>query len=189
MIISDICTVKMGHSFRKRPEHQANGDVLIIQPKDIMPNGTLKIDEICRIYSPTKKRLNIGDVLLVNRGKFASTVFDGSITTPCIATSAFLIITPKKPIEVLPEYLALFFSSTEGQKKLKRLNETTTIPFISRANIEKLEITLPNLAQQKKLIDLNRITQRYEKLSNKKLNLHKQILQASLITYSKGDTK
>ncbi|MCK5529023.1 MAG: restriction endonuclease subunit S [Kiritimatiellae bacterium] len=189
MILADISTVRMGYTFRKRPEHQDDGDFLVIQPKDLSSDGMLMTEKICRIRHATEKILKRGDVLLVNRGKFTSAVFDGSIKTPSIATSAFLIITPKDPEQVLPEYLALFFNSTEGQKKLKRLNETTTISFISRANVEKIEITIPTLAQQKKLVEFNRITQRYATLSNKKLNLHKQILQASLITYSKGDIK
>jgi restriction endonuclease S subunit len=182
--IKQCCEVKMGFSFRKMPLCSADGEVLLVQPKDVTAEGIFEPDFNCRIASPSENRLSPGDVLLTSRGRFTAAVFPASLETPCIATSAFLIVTPKKPAELLPDYLALFFNSSEGQMLFKRLNATTTIPFISLNNLETIEIPVPTLEQQKALIALDQMNKAYSRLSSIKLALQKQLLdhELSLLT-------
>ena len=179
--ISEICSLTAGHSFRKKPEHHPDGTVFVVQPKDILTNGVFKTHELCRTNQIPKRLLKKGDVLLINRGRFTASVFDGSLDAPCVATSAFMVLTPKEPAQVLPDYLALYLNSTEGQNCFKRLNETTTIPFISRTNLESIIIPVPPLERQKKLVALERTTQRYTQLTARKTELLNSIINHQLI--------
>ena len=156
------------------------GNLLVIQPKDVSNDGVLKTEQLYRVGQPSKTLLNKGDVLLINRGRFTAMVFDEPVKESCVATSAFLVLTPKKPSQLLPEYLALYFNSTEGQNIFKRLNEKTTIPFISRTNLETVEIPLPSLERQRDLAQLGALTQRYATLSTHKLKLQTRILDHAL---------
>lgn len=170
----------MGYSFRQKPDFIADGSTLVIQPKDITPDGLMTIDKTCRVKLPAENRLSKGDVLLINRGRFTAAVYDGAVNEPCVATSAFLIVTPKDSAQLLPEYLALFFNSAEGQNLFKRLTETTTIPYISLSNLESIEIPLPPLARQKALATFGELNRAYLRLSSRKAELQKQIIDQQI---------
>lgn len=178
--IKQCCTLKMGYSFRQKPDFTPDGHVLVIQPKDVTADGILVPDPDCRIHSSSENRLSPGDVLLISRGRFTASTFTGAINEPCIATSAFLIVTPKKPDQLLSEYVALFFNSSDCQTLFKRLHETTTIPFISMSNLESVEIPLPSIEHQAALVALDQMNKDYARLSNRKLALQKQLLDHEL---------
>jgi len=91
-----------------------------------------------------------------------------------------MILTPKDPTQVLPDYLALYLNSTEGKNCFKRLNETTTIPFISRASLESIQIPVPTLERQRALAKFGELNQTYTRLSARKLTLQKRILEHEL---------
>jgi hypothetical protein len=178
--IKQCCTLKMGYSFRQKPDFSADGNALVIQPKDVTADGILEPDLDCRIHSSSENRLTPGDVLLISRGKFTACTFDGSVKEPCIATSAFLIVTPQKPTQLLSAYLTLFFNSSDCQTHFKRLHATTTIPFISLNNLESVEIHLPPVEQQDALVALDQMNKDYARLSSRKLSLQKQLLDHEL---------
>ncbi|MEI7901331.1 MAG: restriction endonuclease subunit S [bacterium] len=175
-----LCTARMGHSFRQKPDCIADGNVLLIQPKDVTPDGFLDASDLWRTDLPVEKRLSTGDVLLINRGRFTAVVFDGAIKEPCVATAAFLIFTPKDPSQLLPEYLALFFNSADGQNLFKRLTMTTTIPFISLGHLESIEIPLPSIARQRALATFGELNKAYLRLSSRKAELQKQIIDQQI---------
>lgn len=155
---------------------------MVIQPKDVTSDGVLKVETPGLINFTAGKCLNKGDVLLINRGRFTACVFEDNLGMPCVATSAFLILTPKDPAQLLPDYLALFLNSTEGQTILKRLNETTTIPFISLSNVESIVIPVPAMDMQQKLVALEQAKQRFAQLTARKTELLNRIINQQLTT-------
>ena len=180
--VSELCAVRIGHSFRQKPVCVENGNALVIQPKDVTSDGILKVETPCLINFPSGTNLNKGDVLLISRGRFTACVFEDNLGMPCVATSAFLILTPKDPAQLLPEYLALYFNSAEGQNIFKRLTETTTIPFIKLGNLEQIEIPVPSLDMQQKLVVLEKAKQRFAQLTARKVDLLNNIINRQLIT-------
>ena len=180
--IKQLCKTRMGYSFRQKPECIDDGNVLLIQPKDVTPDGSLDAHDLCRTDLPIEKRLCNGDVLLINRGRFTACVFDGTIAEPCVATSAFLIFSPKDTSQLLPEYLALFFNSAEGQNLFKRLTMTTTIPFIGLGHLKSIEIPLPSFERQRALATFGELNKAYLRLSSRKAELQKQIVWAGLVS-------
>lgn len=172
----------MGHSFRQKPVCIENGNALVIQPKDVTSDGMLKVEIPCLIDFPAGTNLNKGDVLLINRGRFTACAFQDNLGKPCVATSAFMILTSNDPAQLLPDYLALFLNSTGGQTILRRLNETTTIPFISLGNLESIEIPVPPLDMQQKLVALERAKQHFAQLTARKVNLLNNLINQQLTT-------
>lgn len=170
----------MGYSFRKKPDCTDDGNTFLVQPKDVTVDGFLNVHGLCRTDLPSGKRLNAGDVLLINRGRFTACIFDGAVKEPCIALSAFMIFSPKDPSQLHPEYLVLFFNSSYCQTLFKRLHETTTIPFISMSNLESVEIPLPSIEHQAALVALDQMNKDYARLSSRKLALQKQLLDHEL---------
>jgi len=181
MKVRDISRVRMGYAFRKRLLHESNGEIRIIQAKNITSDGLLLFgkNEPLRMDISISNPLQANDVLLVNRGRFAACVFKHNADTIYAAPASILIMT-LRDASILPEYLALYFNSSAGQKHLKRHLEKTTIPFISTRNLANISLPVPPLDQQQKLIDFEQTIKEYRHLSNRKSELLQQLLNNEL---------
>jgi len=181
MKINEFCHIRMGYAFRKRLEHVPGGGVKVIQPKNISAGGILSFDdkESWQTDVSSSKALQPGDVLLVNRGRFAATVFNLLDPGPWIVPSSILILSIKDE-SVLPEFIALYFNSANGQKLFQRHFERTTVPFISTSNLANMDIPVPPMEKQRALIDFEITNREYKQLSNRKLELQRQILSHEL---------
>jgi len=82
--------------------------------------------------------------------------------------------------EVIPEYIALYLNSTKGQRKLSSLQELSSIPFVKRKNIEKMEIPVPSISKQKKLVEMNRAISNYAELTKRKTQILKNLMNSEL---------
>src|ERR1035437_5158900 len=124
MKISNFAEVINGYTFRGAIETLKNGDISVLQAKDIVSGQNVTdIDKLTPIaFSGTRTAsfLQKDDVLIVSRGmgagSFRSAVFSLN-TTNIIASSSLLILRIKEK-EVLSEYISLYFNSIEGQNKI-----------------------------------------------------------------------
>lgn len=181
MKIKEFSTIRPGYAFRKRLVHVPDGKWKVIQPKNISPNGNIFFEDCEPILTDVSSayQLKPEDVLVVNRGRFASAVFNFSDPGPWIVPSSILILSINNK-SVLPEYVALFINSANGQRLYQRYFEKTTIPFISTNNLEKMDIPIPTLSKQRLLVDIETINRKYAELSNRKLELQRQIISHEL---------
>jgi len=185
MKILDIADVKMGYGFRSRIEHSPIGNIPVIQPRDITNDGLLQVDDACRVSMESVKKARIldkGDVLLASRGRSASAIYEGQFDNKVIASGSLFVLTVKGGIPVLPEYLSLFFNSEKGKQELSRLTERTTIPYLNRSTLEQMNIPIPPLETQEKLVALERAKQRYAQLTARKLDLLNALINHELTT-------
>lgn len=181
MKINDFCNIRIGHAFRKRLANVPSGSVKVIQPKNISADGDLFFEEAepWKTDVSASKRIQPGDVLIVNRGRFVSTVFNLSDPGPWIVPSSILVLSIKDEF-VLPEYVSLYFNSANGQKLFRRLFEKTTVPFISASNLANMDIPVPPIKKQLALVKFETTNREYARLSNRKLELLRQILNIEL---------
>jgi len=181
MKVREFSEIRIGHAFRKRLINVPNGDVKVIQPKNISSDGFVSFAEGGPLQTNTSvsKPLQSRDVLVVNRGRFAATVFDFRSPGIWIVPSSILVLSVKKET-VLPEYVACYFNSTNGQRMFRRHIEQTTVPFISMTNLANMDIPVPSLKRQQKLIAFDRSATKYAHLSNRKKELLREILNNEL---------
>ena len=180
MKVKNFSKIRMGHAFRERLVNVPEGEVMVIQPRNIMPEGLMfGTDEPLRTYIPAPRPLQSGDVLVVNRGRFAATVFHLSEPGMWITPSSVLVLSIFDQA-VLPEYVAIYFNSGTGQKMFRRHLELTTVPFISAKNLGDMDIPVPPIKRQKDLIAFEKSAMNYTRLSNRKQELLKEILNSEL---------
>ena len=175
----------MGYGFRSKIIRSPNGNIPVIQPKDITGDGLLQEGDVYWVEMPSVKKtqlLKANDVLLANRGRFASTVYEGQFEEMCIASGSLLVLTVKAGTPVLPNYLMLYFNSDRGKQELHRVTERTTIPYLNRSNLEQMDIPVPALETQEKLVALERAKQRYTQLTNRKVVLLNSLINHELTT-------
>lgn len=184
MKLMDIAEVQMGYGFRSKIVNKPDGTVRVIQPKDIPDDGQLQVADVFRVRMESVKPdkfLKKGDVLLGSRGRFACTVFENQLNAPTIASGSLLILSVKDGM-ALPGYLAIYFNSQKGNAELNRITERTTIPYLNQSALGQLDIPLPGLETQKKLIALERVKQRYSTLTTRKTELLNTLINQQLST-------
>lgn len=181
MQIKDFCTTRVGHSFRKRVVNDPEGVTRVVLPGNISEDGFLKFANAPPLHTTitSKRPLRNGEILLQNKGRFAAAVFNMP-ENECWITPASVIILTLNTKEVLPEYIALYMNSTKGQQKLSKLKELSSIPFITRPNLEKINIPIPKIEKQQMLVDLNKAIAKYKELTEQKTKLLINIMNSEL---------
>lgn len=181
MRIKELCDIRMGYAFRERIKNVPQGKVMIIQPKNISSDGVVSFGEMEPLRTDVipSRPLKAKDVLVVNRGRFAATVFEVPDEGTWIVPSSVLVLSITNA-SVLPEYLALYLNSANGQKMFRVHSEQTTVPFISTNNLRNMDIPVPSLQKQRALIAFEKAVGDYTRLSNRKKELLGGILNSEL---------
>ena len=182
MRIRDFGDIRMGHAFRQRLARMPGGKVMVIQPKNIGLQGSTSFGDEYPLQTDVAvaRPLQSKDVLVVNRGRFAAAVFDLPESDTWIVPSSILVLSVNQQ-SVLPEYVACYFNSANGQRLFQRHCEQTTVPFISAGNLGHMDIPIPPLDRQRSLVAFDRAAARYALLSNRKQELYRQILNHELM--------
>jgi len=142
----------MGYPFRSRLEHDPQGDVAVIQMKDIDDANLLHAEEVIRVTLPKGKTHHLlcaGDLLFRSRGRSngAAQVLEG--IGPAVLSAPMLLIRPHK---VLPAYLCWYINAPTTQAQLAALAEGTSVRMISAEALKALEVPLPSLATQQRIV-------------------------------------
>ena len=190
MKLKDFCDIRMGHSFRQRLTTVPDGSVKVIQPKNISPEGFVSFEqgEPVRTDVSVSKPLQQDEILLVNRGRFSAAVFDLPESGSWIVPASILVLTLRAE-SVLPEYLACYFNSANGQELFRRHCEHSTVPFISAKNLSDIDIPIPSLDRQKALTAFEKAAATYSRLSNRKHELFQRILRHELACEEQSMTR
>ncbi len=174
--LKNIATVIAGYSFRNALTSTDNGNMHVIQAKDV--KNTLYINSVdllnIKIEYSGKRIAEKGDVMLSSRGFFIASVFNSA--DKAIATSATYIIKPRKN-KILAEYLTIYLNSKRGQSELNKYSIGASIKTILIKDLQNIKILVPDIEKQKIIIDLYKQKEEHKKLLNKKEYLYEQIFQ------------
>ena len=186
--LSSVAEIRQGFTFREKViEHDA-GNAHIVQIKDIrQPEQVEWGMQLCPEILPKmdwqgKDQAKIVDdcVLLPCRGEYLKahylTVEERSKSAlPIIASSQFLILTPKPTI--LTEYLCWYLNQTTVQQRLRQGGQGTKILMLSVASMNDFLIAVPSLDTQRQIVALNRLWEQEQVLTQKLLQNREQMMQ------------
>lgn len=176
-----------GYSFRSKVEHNPNGDLAVIQMKDLENEYQDIGEDLTRISVesvPEKYLLRQGDVLFLSKGaNNKALVFDQSIKA--VASSAFFVLRPDKH-KIIPEYLAWFINQRETQKYIEENRAGTYIPNVNKATVLGIAIKLPPLVEQKFIAKIDFLRKREYLLTNELLAKREQLIAQKLLKKING---
>lgn len=160
MKLGNLFVILSGYAFRTAIESELEGNLCILQARDIRPNEPVSdLSCLLRVSLDLRSRqalLQEDDVILVNRGigagGFKATLYKGH-ADKVIASSSLLILRAKND-QLVPEYLSNLFNSELGQNMLARIATGSSIQTLLRRDLSELEIPLPDLATQNLIINL-----------------------------------
>lgn len=148
-----------GFSFRQKVEHDPNGDLHVIQMKDLQNSYStigLNLTKIGSEKISDKNFLRKGDVLLITKGANNVAVEYTLDFEKAIAASAFYVLRPNQK-KVIAAYLAWYINQEPVQQHLKANLAGTYIPNLNKGAIEEIAIALPPIEKQELVVDIDRL--------------------------------
>lgn len=168
MRLADACTIHTGYTARGRLEPAAAGGVLAIQLRDISPEGFVDPERLARVQLDglaDRYFVRAGDVVFRSRGEWnTACALDERLQEPALAVLPLMVLRPKVHI-VRPEYLAWAINQPPAQRHFDITARGTNIRMIPRSSLDDLEIDVPDIETQEKIIAVDALADRERELS------------------------
>lgn len=189
--LCEIAIVSSGTPFRERIENDPNGQIAVIQARDLSESGQVQIATSAKIGSLPGLRgasLRKGDVLLQPRGtRFSAGVL---LDQPMpVAAAAPLLVLRCDSAQIDPEFLVLFLQLARTQSCLRNAAVGTYIPQVPRSAVASLAVDVPDLASQRKLVEFNRIKRLEEELTAQLAAKRERLLELAVRELAKKDRR
>lgn len=178
-ILSEIAEVVSGVYLQAEPY----GDVSYLQIKDLLSELPEKTASKVAL-SPKNERylLAKGDLLFAGKGTtYLCKVFDLNI--PAIASTTLYIIRLASK-GILPDYLCWYLNQPSVMALMKAQQVGTGTPLIHKQVIENLEIPVPDLETQQRIVELAKLQTRekelYQAIAEKRALITNQLIMNKL---------
>ena len=187
--LKEIADISSGYQFRKRPPEFSSGEIRYIQMRDVNDSNEINMDSVIFIdldeSSIQSKQLLENDILFKNRGSINNAaVFN--IEEVAIASHQFQIIRLNSNI-ILPQYLHWYLNHTIAQSYFKSNAAGTATPIIQKKVIEELEVIIPTLDEQEKIINLHSLLEKYTGLMKKQIDNYAILVNTALSNHLKDN--
>ncbi len=184
--LKEIALVIAGYSFRSALKPRSEGSMAVIQAKDIVDNLFVNSNNLTKIDPPQYQAKAItqkNDIVVSSRGCFRANVVQDNTSKIIAASSVYVLRLQDK--NILPEYLAIYLNSIDGQKKLKEKVTGSVIKTILRKDLENIKIPIPGQDIQNKIIKIYNNNQIQQKLLTQKKILINQVVETSISNFLK----
>jgi restriction endonuclease S subunit len=122
----------------------------------------------------------VGDVVVRLREPITAVYIDKD--TEGLVVPSLMGIVRAKSNMVDSEFLAYYINSTTAQRMIGRETKGTTIPMIKTKDLEGIEVVLPSLERQERVVRLMKLSQKETELLDKLKREKKRLSQAVLDT-------
>lgn len=166
MRLPDLASAQMGYTARERLAPVAEGGVAALQVGDIGDDGTAGVTDIPRydLAGPSARHLlQSGDLVFRSRGMPNVAAVIGHLAGPTIAVLPLIILRPDRT-RVLPDYLAWAINHPDTQRQFDAQAQGTGTRMISKAVLETIDIPLPDLATQARIVAVDRLARQEARL-------------------------
>jgi hypothetical protein len=189
--LSDVCTIQTGFTARGRLESSADGGVLALQLRDILPNGLIAANGLIRIQVGDISERYLarpGDVVFRSRGeRNTAAVMDESIPEPALAILPLMILRPD-PQALSGAYLAWAINQEPAQRHFEEEAQGTSLRMVSRTALENLKIAVPDFQTQQRILQVDALAERERQLAEQLTLKHYELIHRVLVERAQGRT-
>lgn len=188
--LANLAMIRSGYQFRGRVEPHPEGDVGVIQVKDLRENAPLEPAGLVRVKldkSPEPYLVSAGDVLFLSRGH---RLFAAAIIEPLrrvVAPGYFFVVRPTDG-RILPEYLAWYINQPPAQNRLKPSHAGTHMPIVPKSAFDELEIEVPPLHVQRAIVAIAGLSRKERRLVTELEQLRQQRIELLCLRAVHGAT-
>lgn len=164
--LEQIAEIKSGYLFKESLRQEKDGNVSVVQLKDVDGWGVLNIQNIQTINLEklnNEDLLSAGDVLLKAKTNRPVAALVGEVNGNMIATAHYFIIRLKSG-DTSPGFLAWYLNQKPAQNYFNKNAGGTRIQVINKQTLGSLEIALPDIETQKRIEKVHALHQREQDL-------------------------
>lgn len=184
----ELVTIRSGSPFRERIVHEPGGRFRVIQGKDIGSDGTIGLDDMVRLSEVPGRGmpdvLRAGEVALQTRGSSYRSAVVPQSDIPMVAAGSLYVLAPDAS-RIDPEFLVFYLNLPGTQAALRQLATGSTILNLRRSAVEHLEVPLPSLNDQRRLVELGRLARKQSDIAERLNQLRLQELHALTLECAK----
>lgn len=185
MKLRNIAMVQSGYHSRGRVEPREDGSHFLLQARNVDGgNLTYQTDTLIRFNPDLSRRdgiLKKNDILFMARGTRNYSVLLREIPELTLAAAYFFILRVSDE-KILPSYLCWYLHQPPVERYLVRHSgRGVHMPVVRRSVLEKIDIPLPSLKIQKKIVALEALRREENDLANRLAEKRKQLLTASCL--------
>jgi restriction endonuclease S subunit len=181
--LKSIVDIQVGYQAKARIKERVRGTHRLIQSKDFDPLHRLQIEGLTtflpernpEIYSVGKE-----DILFQARGveHFAHCIEDDLQNT--LAAGSFYILRMQSE-DLLPQYLAWWLNQSKAQAWLRAQARGTGISFISKHTLSRLQVRIPPLSVQNKVVKIVTLANREQFLLERLAQTRSGLVKAACL--------
>lgn len=155
--LSEIAEIRSGLHFRDKVESDPNGNVALVQIRDLDEEFVVHPDKLQRvsIEKPEAYLVGQGDVLFSARGARLGASEIRQPLKNTIVTGSFFVLRLREESEVLPSYLTWAINSPAAQTQLQKSGQGSDLRMLRRLDLEGLMLEIPPLETQRAIVALD----------------------------------
>ena len=184
MRLADACTIHTGYTARGRLEPTATGGVLAIQLRDISPDGLVDPERLTRVQLDglaERYFVRTGDVVFRSRGeRNTASALDERLQEPALAVLPLMVLRPRRDV-VTPEYLAWAINQPPAQRHFDSAARGTNIRMIPRSSLDDLELDVPDIELQEKIVVVDALAERERELTQLAADTRRKMISLLLV--------
>jgi restriction endonuclease S subunit len=186
MKLKDLVRIISGYTFRTALPEGKNGNIAVVQAKNIAPDVPITRETILPKVTLEQKASNAtiqdGDVLLASRGTmvggFKATLVNDPGSSMMAASSVYVLRPDTKIISA--GYLVVFLNSEIGQEMLRRISTGSNIRTLLIKELQEMDIPRPSTSVQRTLASAYKNISNQTQLLNKRKSLLQDILTSTI---------
>lgn len=184
-LLSELCSIQSGYSFRGRLDDTPNGRWAVVQLGDVdWDTGQIAWSELIRVdgVSPgPHHRLRNGDVLVAAKGgENGAILVAGADEAEALAAPTFFVLRPAGD-HVLPEYVAWYLGMPEAATHLRAAAQGTNLRTILKADLGSMSVPLPSLETQHRITTMARLQREERMLTELLMAKRAQFVEAACL--------
>lgn len=191
-VLKDVADIRTGYTFRKAVFPDGSTVLKGLQISDIREKRLIDPTKLASIEWEGRGEppiLSAGDVVLVAKSSQNQAAIFLDQDSNVLPSNQFLILTVKTKALVSPEFLCWLLNYQETQQKLANLQVGTKMFSISKSAVQDLELTVPSLETQNKLLQLDTIFNEETRLMHALLKNRDEMVRGISQKLLYGETK
>ena len=186
--LKNIANIQTGFSFRSKIIRDTKGNVSVIQMKNLT-DGVIDLKNLDKTQITEinhNQILRKGDLILKTRGLGTKAFLLNEQAYNVILAAPLLRIRIKRP-DILPEYLLWYLNLNKAQAFFKRRAKGTFQKMVTKQVLEELEIEIPPIEKQRKIVEISQLAQKELALMNLLAKKKEQYLTKVLLNNIEGE--
>ncbi len=183
MKLGYIAKVTSGVTFRSRIDQFEDGNVTVIQMKDLGSDNIVHADSaICAYLDKVKESQTIreNDIIFRSRGQTNTAVFVNKNIENAVLAAPLLRVRIDES-KILPEYLFWYLNQPEAQTYFATQARGSQVRMIGKSDLDNMQILLPSLEKQRIIADIVKLSIHEQEIL-KKIQTTKNQYTRALIT-------